>query len=159
MRALPDQPLAERTRRVWKIGAAFESLFLLFIPAGYWGLMQVWELPSWILYALATLFLLTAMFNIFIMQTLKWNRWRYQIYDNEVELMRGVLVKERVIIPMIRVQHVDTRQGPIMRHYKLASVTVSTAATIHEIPGLRTEKADELRDQIARLAREADPDE
>ncbi|MFC4735841.1 PH domain-containing protein [Bacillus daqingensis] len=159
LRPLPDQPLAGKTLRVWKIGAAAESLFLFLLPAGYWGATFIWELPMWPLYVIASFFVLLAVLNIFVIQTLKWRRWRYKVYENEVELMRGVFIVERVIIPMIRVQHVDTRQGPILRHYKLASVTVSTAATIHEIPGLEMEKADELRDRIARLAREADPDE
>ncbi|PTL40280.1 PH domain-containing protein [Alkalicoccus saliphilus] len=159
MRPLPDRYLAPKTRRVWKITAGFESIFLFLIPAGYWGAAQVWELPMWIFYTLVGFFLLTAVLSIFILQPLKWKRWRYKVYENEVELMRGVFIVERVIIPMIRVQHVDTRQGPILRHYKLASVTISTAATVHEIPGLEMEAAGELRDQIAQLAREADPDE
>jgi uncharacterized protein len=159
VRPLPDRSLAPRTLRVWKIGAVVESLFLFLIPAGYWGLSQFWELPAWGFYTLIGFFLMLALVDIFLIQSLKWKRWRYKVYENEVELMRGVFIVERVIIPMIRVQHVDTRQGPVLRHYKLASVTISTAATIHEIPGLQVEAADELRDQIAHLAREADPDE
>lgn len=159
MRALPDESLAPKALNVWKISAVLESVFLFLIPLAYWGTMQVWDLPMWILYTLIGFAVSLAILDIFIIQTMKWNRWRYKVYDNELELMRGVFVVERVIIPMIRVQHVDTRQGPILRHYKLSSVTISTAATIHEIPGLQVEKADELRDQIAHLAREADPDE
>lgn len=159
MRDLPDKSLAPKALTVWKISAGMESIFLFLIPLAYWGTMQVWNLPAWILYSLIGLAVFIAILDIFIIQTMKWNRWRYKVYENEVELMRGVFIVERVIIPMIRVQHVDTRQGPILRYYKLSSVTISTAATIHEIPGLQVEKADELRDQIAQLAREADPDE
>ena len=32
---------------------------------------------------------------------------------------------------MVRVQHVDTEQGPILRKYDLSSITISTAATSH----------------------------
>lgn len=159
MRTLPDKTLAPEALTVWKISAVLESLFLFLIPLAFWGTMQIWDLPVWILYSLIGFAVVIAILDIFVIQTLKWNRWRYKVYENEVELMRGVFVVERVIIPMIRVQHVDTRQGPILRHYKLASVTISTAATVHEIPGLKLEVADELRDQIAQLAREADPDE
>lgn len=52
-------------------------------------------------------------------------------------------------------QHVDTHQGPILRKYKLATVTVSTAATVHEIPALDLEEAEELRFFISNLARVA----
>lgn len=53
---------------------------------------------------------------------------------------------------MVRVQHVDTDQGPILRRYKMAAVSITTAATTHKIPTLFIEDADSLRDQIAALA-------
>ncbi|WP_223292220.1 PH domain-containing protein [Salipaludibacillus neizhouensis] len=159
MRPTPDQALDERTLTVWKIAAAIGSILYFVFPAAYWGALKFWEFPDWIFYALIFVAILFALINIFFIQKLQWSRWRYKIYDNEVELMHGVFVVRRVIIPMIRVQHVDTRQGPIMRYYKLASVTISTAATTHEIPGLSLEKAGTLRDHIAQLAREADPNE
>ncbi|WP_280768168.1 PH domain-containing protein [Salipaludibacillus daqingensis] len=159
MRPKPDQPLAEKTLKVWKIVTALSSILLVIFPAAYWGARFIFALPVWPLFVIIAIILLLAFINIFIIQKLQWSRWRYKIYENEIELMYGVFVVRRVIIPMIRVQHVDTKQGPILRHYDLATVTVSTAATTHEIPGLTLENADSLRDHIAQLAREADPDE
>lgn len=159
MRQKPDQQLAEKTLKVWKIGASAGSLFYAVFPLGYWGISRVWDIPDWPLFILIIGAIALAIMNIFVIQKLQWDRWRYKIYENEIELMHGVFVVRRVIIPMIRVQHVDTRQGPILRHYNLASVTISTAVTTHEIPGLTVEKAELLRDHIAKLAREADPDE
>ena len=37
---------------------------------------------------------------------------------------------------MIRVQHVDTEQGPILKNYNLANISISSAATVHTIPML-----------------------
>lgn len=59
---------------------------------------------------------------------------------------------------MARVQHVDMKQGPILRKYRLATITITTAATKHEIPALDIEEADELRLSISRLARVAKDD-
>ena len=59
---------------------------------------------------------------------------------------------------MVRVQHVDTEQGPLLRKYNLATVTISTAATVHGIPALDIEEAEEMRHAISRLARVADED-
>lgn len=59
---------------------------------------------------------------------------------------------------MVRVQHVDTKQGPLMSKFVLASVTISTAAGSHEIPALKEEIADELRDHISILARVVEED-
>ncbi len=89
---------------------------------------------------------------------MRWKRWRYEVREQEIELQHGVFIVKRTLVPMIRVQHVDTQQGPILRKYELATVTVSTAATIHEIPALQLEEAEELRVFISRLARVADED-
>ncbi len=78
--------------------------------------------------------------------------------SNEIDLKRGVLVKYRTLIPLSRVQHVDTRQGPLLRWFDLATVTISTAATTHEIPALDVVIADRVRDQISKYARLAEED-
>lgn len=59
---------------------------------------------------------------------------------------------------MIRVQHVETCQGPFLRKYQLASVEVSTAATVHTIPALDIQEADELRRYISKMASVEDED-
>ncbi|MDQ0255239.1 membrane protein YdbS with pleckstrin-like domain [Evansella vedderi] len=159
MREKPNNPLALKTLKVWRITATMECFFFLLIPIVYVIAGRYVELPQWPIYVLVIVVFIIGYFKITLFPKLQWKKWRYKIYENEVELMYGVFVVRRVIIPMIRVQHVDTRQGPILRHYGLSSVTISTAATIHEIPGLEEVKADELRDHIAELAREADPNE
>ncbi len=90
---------------------------------------------------------------------LRWKRWRYEIREQEIELQHGVFVIKRTLVPMVRVQHVDTKQGPILRKYHLSSVTVSTAATVHEIPALEMEEAEEIRLSISKLVRVADDDD
>ena len=63
-------------------------------------------------------------------------RWRYEVRESEIELQHGIFIVKRTLIPMVRVQHVDTSQGPILRKYDLAEITISTAATNHTIPAL-----------------------
>jgi len=65
---------------------------------------------------------------------------------------------KRTLIPMVRVQHVDTAQGPILKKYDLSNISISTAATTHIIPMLITEDADRLRSRISELARVAEDD-
>lgn len=88
-----------------------------------------------------------------IIPKLRWKRWRYQIYDQEIYIQHGILIVTRTVVPMIRVQHVDTQQGPILKKYGLSTLQISTAATTHEIPALLEEEAADLRDQISELAR------
>ena len=75
-----------------------------------------------------------------------------------LDIAKGIIWKKRYIIPFIRVQNTDTKQGPILRAFRLASVTVSTAAGSHEIPGLDMEEAENVRDSAAEFARIARED-
>ena len=57
---------------------------------------------------------------------------------------------------MARVQHVDTRRGPLQRRPGLSTVVFYTAAGLNEIPQLAQRTATEVRDRIAELTRTAD---
>ncbi|MNC77824.1 Bacterial membrane flanked domain protein [compost metagenome] len=59
---------------------------------------------------------------------------------------------------MVRIQHVDMKQGPVMRKYRVAAITFSTAAGVHEIPGLDLDTAEAVRNRIVELARLAHED-
>ncbi|QGS67852.1 PH domain-containing protein [Oceanobacillus sp. 143] len=74
------------------------------------------------------------------------------ILEDEVCLQYGILVITQMLIPMARVQNVSTKQGPLLRRYQLATVSISTAAGVHDIPALSLEQAKELRDKIIKLA-------
>lgn len=87
---------------------------------------------------------------------LRWRMWRYEIRPDEVDLQRGILWIERTLVPLARIQHVDTRQGPLQRRYGLSTVVFHTAAGPNQIPELSTPVAAEVRDRIAALTREQD---
>lgn len=159
LRPIPTQKISIKALKVWRIVAVLESLLYASIPVGYGLLVYFFQWPIWILYVLIGLFIIVAILNIIIIPTMRWKRWRYEVLESEVELQYGVIVIRRVLIPMIRVQHVDTRQGPLLRRNGLAAVTISTAATVHQIPALTEEVADQLRDQISKLATDADEHE
>jgi membrane protein YdbS with pleckstrin-like domain len=87
---------------------------------------------------------------------LRWSRWRYEIRDEEIDLRHGTVTVTRTLIPMLRVQHVDTTRGPLDQLLGLATVVIHTAAGETTIPALDEEYAGRLRDRIATLARTAD---
>jgi uncharacterized protein len=87
---------------------------------------------------------------------LRWSRWRYEIRDEEIDLRHGTVTVTRTLIPMLRVQHVDTTRGPLDQLLGLATVVVHTAAGRTTIPALDEDHAGRLRDRIATLARTAD---
>ena len=106
-------------------------------------------LPAVAALALAVLF-------VFVLPPLVWRRWRYEIRPLEVDVQRGLVWVTRTLVPMTRLQHVDTRRGPLQRRLGLSTVVFYTAAGPNEIPQLAQDTASEVRDRIAELTRGAD---
>lgn len=148
--------LDPRALWVWRIGAALGTLFF-WIPAGVAVTIMYFIDWLWPWALLILLFpLLVTILQVFVIPPLEWRRWRYDVNEREIDLQRGVFVITRTLVPMSRVQHVDTQQGPLLRHYGLSAVTITTAGGGHEIPGLSEDVAADVRDRIAAIAGVAD---
>ncbi|WP_407706121.1 PH domain-containing protein [Streptomyces yaizuensis] len=87
-------------------------------------------------------------------------RWRYRVHrwevtDEAVHVRSGAFWQEWRIAPMSRIQTVDTRQGPLERRFRLATVVVTTASSkgAVTVEGLDHEVADELARRLTRITR------
>lgn len=162
MRPLPQNQLDPKVKSVWRIGDALwitaaylMCAFTFFVialadPAGGW---------AWLVVAVMTaVWAISLIVAVVVLPPVRYVRWRYEVGENELDIAKGIVWRTRSVIPFVRVQNTDTKQGPILRAFGLASVTVSTAAGQHEIPGLSFEEADVLRDRIATQARLAQED-
>ncbi|MEN2769218.1 PH domain-containing protein [Ornithinibacillus xuwenensis] len=153
MRNPPIHTISRDAVKAWRITAGlYESISWLLTIAGF-VLYVVIDFPLWIVLIALGVTLVSTYFVVYLLPKLRWKRWRYEVFDQEIYIQHGILVVSRTIIPMIRVQHVETKQGPILKKFDLASVSISTAATTHEIPALSNEDASDLRDRISALAR------
>ncbi|KYD22939.1 hypothetical protein DXK91_02995 [Parageobacillus toebii] len=158
MNGEPRKRISERALSVWRIYGMIGLAVSFIVFAAIIILIIVFDGPKWIIPMLIIILIGEGYFFIFFIPALRWRRWRYEVREQEIEIQKGLFVVKRTLIPMIRVQHVDSSQGPLLKKYRLASVTISTAATVHEIPALDEEEAEELRYSISRLARVADED-
>lgn len=150
------QHLDRRAIQLWRVHAALRTLVSAVIAfAGFGGVAFKTAGGLWLMAGLLLLVLVQAVLTIGILPRVRYRTWRYELRDQELELQQGWFVIERTLVPLIRVQHVDTRQGPLARYFGLSSVTVNTAATTHEIPALADADALRLRDHISNLARTA----
>lgn len=150
--------LTPRSIRAWQWGSAFGNLFFFGLPVAYGAVFGVSDFHLWVVAAISLIIFVFWILSIVWIPYLRWKYWRYSVDENEIDLIRGVLVRTETLIPINRVQHVDTRQGPLLRWYNLSTVTISTAATTHEIPALDTVIADRVRSQISTHARLAEDD-
>ncbi|MCA1019689.1 MULTISPECIES: PH domain-containing protein [Bacillus] len=158
MRKQPQRQISLNGLKVWRLQNGIISLIFLFIIIGVFVASYYFQWPYWIGAILIGLWILQVIFGIWLIPKIRHHIWRYEVFENEIEIQHGLIRVTRVIVPMVRVQHVDTSQGPLLRRYRLASVQISTAATVHDIPALELEEADELRDYISRLARMTEDD-
>jgi membrane protein YdbS with pleckstrin-like domain len=153
----PADRLDPRAKLLWRLTGALQAVPIL-IAGAFGSYKFFWRAEA--LFSLAVLPLLGALvlavLLVFVLPPLLWRRWRYEIRPLEIDLQRGLVRMTRTLVPMARVQHVDTRRGPLQRRLGLSTVVFYTAAGPNEIPQLASETADEVRDRIAELTREAD---
>ena len=161
MKDLPLNQLNPKIKTVWRINDAIwlTVVFLCcFVP---FAIAAAVEPASWmfvVLVAIACVYGAALVLWLVVLPPIRFVRWRYEMSEDYLDIARGIIWRKRYVIPFIRVQNTDTRQGPILRAFGLASVTVATAAGEHEIPGLASDVAEELRDKAAELARLAQED-
>lgn len=144
--------------KVWRLYGIMQTMLILMLAIGAGVLTYIFDWPWWIYVTAGAIVLVFGYLFIYLFPKVRWMRWRYEVNEAEIELQHGLFIVNRTLIPMVRVQHVDTSQGPILRKYGLAVITISTAATNHSIPALVMEEADELRQRISVLARVAEDD-
>lgn len=164
----PGTRIHENAIKAWTINALLFGL-LWFSPAAFYMSIVVGQNLSmaktwyngidWVLFI--SFFLIALIFYLLtgiLLPKIRWQRWKYDVSEKEIDMLRGIVIKKRTLVPINRVQHVDTRQGPVYRKFGLSSVTISTAATTHEIPALDDDTADELRNTISTLVRKVKGD-
>jgi uncharacterized protein len=86
---------------------------------------------------------------------LRYRAWGFALRDADLYLRHGVLFRTTSIVPHARIQHVDTRHGPMERWLGLAELVVYTAGSrgaIVSVPALARDVAEALRDRLAALS-------
>lgn len=84
----------------------------------------------------------------------RYSAWGFRIRNRDLLVRRGVLWRTVSVVPHARIQHVDTRRGPVERWLGLSRVVVYTAGSTGgslTVPGLPVEEAEALRDRLAAL--------
>ncbi len=147
----PSRQLSPEARWIWRAEQALT-----------WGaaLIAAFVVGSQVDSALATLawILIAVGFVpwVIVVPELRWRNWRWDVHPEAIDIRHGTVTVRRTLIPMLRVQHVETTQDALERLLNVATVRVHTAAGRHKIPLLPRGDADLLRDRIAELARTAD---
>ncbi len=149
----PSKQLDRRMMRVWRTHEAAALAVVAVVAAAVLAFYR----PLWLVVVCAAVVALQLV-SLLVLPQIAYRRWRYEVATTDVIIRSGLVVVKTSVIPMVRVQHVETKQGPVLKANGLASVTITTAGDSFEIPGLGTGEAEALRDQVAVLARIAQED-
>ncbi len=78
----------------------------------------------------------------------------YMLREDDIVFRRGILWQRMVAVPYGRMQLVDITQGPLARAFGISELKMVTAAatTGVQIPGLKPEAAEALRDTLIEVA-------
>jgi membrane protein YdbS with pleckstrin-like domain len=153
MRPPPARTLSDKAVAAWRVAGVRTTLLQ--------GLMVVAFLAFTLRDALLVVAVagaeMVAMASVLVLVAPRFRAriWRYEVDEHELYLQHGWLSITRHVVPLVRVQNVDTVQGPIDKLFGLSSVTLSTAGGKASIPHLDEPVAEELRARIADRVRRA----
>lgn len=158
--------LSPRIRPVWlTIAVVRAAIFGGFVVGGAFVLTQTaaWAAEigidqSRVLWGAIVLAAVVLLYRV-VFAWLRYRIWRFDVRADSLYIERGVLTRIKTVVPFVRVQHVDSQRGPLERSVGLATVVVYTAGSRSAdvaIPGLTPERADDLREELRRLAIESE---
>lgn len=152
----PTHRLPSQARTLWRLEGALRwgaiALVALFIRSA----LGDEDVPGVVMTLLWAVPLTGLLVDAGVVPEVRWRRWRYEVREAEIDLRRGSFTLVRTLVPMARVQHVDTREGVLEQALKLSTVVFHTAAGANTIPALDRGEALAVRDRIASLARTPD---
>jgi uncharacterized protein len=149
----PQQRLPEAAIGLWRLVLGLWSLGLLVAAMALAPAADEIGLPMWLAPAVVVALGAGA---VVVVPRLRWRRWRYEVREDEIDLRAGLWTIRRTLVPIRRVQHVDTESSLLQNFFDLATVTFHTAAGATEIPALKRAEAERVRSRVAELARTRD---
>lgn len=144
--------ISKRAITLWRIKGLIVAGVVSVLAIVAFVLSRVYEwMPvyvSWIIAGVAVIIILS---DVLIIPGVKYRTTRYGIIDDVLMVHKGVFSKSRQHVPLIRIQNIDTKQGPLMSYFNVKGVQLRTASSFVYIPELEAEEADQVRDEIRQI--------
>jgi hypothetical protein len=148
-----DQRLHPSAVHLWRLQRGVRLVVVVLPMSIAIGVGLATVLPGAAAALIAGVILLLQAVLALVWPALEYEAFRYAVRADDLLVQSGVIFKRWSSIPLSRIQHVDTRQGPIERMLGLSRLLVFTAAGMSadgSIPGLATETAETMRDELSR---------
>lgn len=107
--------------------------------------------PLWLVAIIEVVIILIAVLS-YLYLGMAYRRFTHAMDEYGLYINQGVIWQRKIVVPRNRVQHTDVTQGPLMRKFGLAELTVHTAGTRNasvKLPGIKHKFAEQLRESLA----------
>lgn len=151
VRPEPTNTLPDGVRAMWLCEDLVAVLVLLTVALAI--SMGVDALMPWVPLLLAV----AGLAHVLVVPLARHRRYRWELHEEELDLLSGIVKVTRTIVPVTRIQHVSVERTGWTSVFDLVRLSVHTAAGKTTIPGLQPARAAHVRDQI--LARLRAPDD
>src|SRR5690625_141451 len=101
MRKPPINTIALEVIKAWKIIAAIYVSILWILTISIIVLYFIFDLSYWLIIISIVISGLSTYLFVTLLPKLRWRRWRYEIFDQEIYIQRGILIMSRTLVPKI----------------------------------------------------------
>lgn len=151
----PKNRLAEKSLDLYKLKGIYNMLFyIIIILVGSYFVYKFGGSSYY--YLLGIPLIVHGIYKMVIFPIKFTETFRYEVVENKINLISGAIIISKINIPLFRVQHIQTSQGPLLKKFGLAQLTIHTAGSVYHIPSLKENIAEELREEIVSLTKEID---
>lgn len=137
----PAHQVSPRAVGYWRTTALLEAALVAVVAIVAYSASPV---RSWWTSALLAALVVVPLLRAAVMPGVRFRIHRWEVTGTAVFTRSGWLTREQRIAPLSRVQTVDSEQGPLMRFFRLSSITVTTASAAGPL------RIDGLDEELAR---------
>jgi len=151
VRPEPTNTLPDGVRAMWLCEDAISVLLVVAVAFGIAAAVDA--LMPWLPLVAAV----AGLAHVVLVPRERYRRYRWELHEEDLDLLEGVLSVTRTIVPITRIQHVSVERSGWTNVFNVVRLNVHTAAGKTTIPGLAPTRAGVVRDEI--LARLRTPDD
>ena len=114
---------------------------------------------EWVVLLIGGIVLGLDLLYVLISPKVRYERYRYILNEEEIDVMEGFIFTKRNIVPIERLHKIAVLKGPIDRVFGLAKVVVTTAGGDVTVRFMEDEKADQIAESLKNRINEISLDE
>lgn len=150
--------LDPKVKKAMRLGVLLFLIISMTATALVWSFRNEMGDAYWPLLIMFALIDVVAVLDLIIVPSVFYARYRYNVGDDRIDVLRGVLVIRHMVVPVERIHQVEVTRGPIKNMFGLADVTITTAGGTATIEYLELSEAEgiatNLNEKVLKILKE-----